>query len=111
VETHAQVRDAVALLHEHRVSQLPVVSGQDPHAVVGSVSERGLLRHAMDDPALLGAEIIDVMEPPFPAVASEDGVREAVELLADRREALLVTIDGRAAGILTRADLLESLAR
>jgi cystathionine beta-synthase len=111
VETHAKVRAAVALLHEHRVSQLPVVSGQDPHTVVGSVSERGLLRHAMDDPALLGAEIVDVMEPPFPAVAAEDGVRDAVELLADRREALLVTMEGRAAGILTRADLLESLAR
>ncbi len=109
VESHAKVRDAVSLLHEHRVSQLPVVSGHDPHTVVGSVSERGLLRHAMDDPALLGAEIVDVMEPPFPAVASEDAVREAVELLADKREAVLVNMDGRAAGILTRADLLESL--
>ncbi|MEA2330790.1 MAG: cystathionine beta-synthase [Thermoleophilaceae bacterium] len=111
VETHAKVRDAVALLHEHRVSQLPVVSGHDQQAVVGSVSERGLLRHAMDDPALLAAEIVDVMEPPFHAVAAEDAVREAVELLADRREAVLVTMEGRAAGILTRADLLESLAR
>jgi cystathionine beta-synthase len=111
VETHAKVRDAVALLHEHRVSQLPVVSDHDPHTVVGSVSERGLLRHAMDDPALLGAEIVDVMEAPFPAMSAEDGVREAVELLADKREALLVNMDGRAAGILTRADLLESLAR
>jgi cystathionine beta-synthase len=111
VETHGKVRDAVALLHEHRVSQLPVVSGQDPHTIVGSVSERGLLRHAMDDPALLAAEIVDVMEPPFPAVSASDGVREAVELLADRREAVLVNMDGRAAGILTRADLLESLAR
>jgi cystathionine beta-synthase len=111
VETHAKVREAVALLHEHRVSQLPVVSSQDPQTIVGSVSERGLLRHAMDDAALLGAEIVDVMEPPFPAVTASDGVREAVELLADKREALLVNMDGRAAGILTRADLLESLAR
>jgi cystathionine beta-synthase len=111
VGTHARVRDAVSLLHRHRVSQLPVVSAQDPQTVVGSVSERGLLRHAMDDPALLGAEIVDVMEAPFPAVAAEDGVREAVELLADKREAVLVNMDGRAAGILTRADLLESLAR
>jgi cystathionine beta-synthase len=111
VETHAKVRQAVALLHEHRVSQLPVVSAHDPQTVVGSVSERGLLRHAMDDPALLGAEIIEVMEPPFPAVAADDGVREAVDLLADRREAVLVNLDGRAAGILTRTDLLESLAR
>jgi cystathionine beta-synthase len=111
VETHAKVRDAVALLHEHRVSQLPVVSAHDRQTVVGSVSERGLLLHAMDDPALLGAEIVEVMEAPFPAVSADDGVREAVELLADRREALLVNMAGRAAGILTRADLLESLAR
>src|SRR5215207_1919842 len=111
VETHAKVRDAAALLHEHRVSQLPVVSAHDPQTVVGSVSERGLLRHAMDDPALLSAEIVEVMEAPFPAVSEGDAVREAVELLADRREALLVNMDGRAAGILTRADLLESLAR
>src|ERR671919_612108 len=111
VETHAKGRDAVSLLHEHSVSQLPVVSGHDPHTVVGSVSERGLLRHAMDDPALLGAEIVDVMEAPFPAVAAEDAVREVVELLADKREAVLVNMDGRATGILTRADLLESLAR
>jgi cystathionine beta-synthase len=111
VETHGRVRDAVALLHEHRVSQLPVVSAHDPHAVVGSLGERGLLRHAVDDPALLDAEIVEVMEPPFPAVATEDPVREAVELLAGERQALLVTEDGRAAGILTRADLLEALAR
>jgi predicted transcriptional regulator len=88
-----------------------VVSTHDPQTVVGSVSERGLLLHAMDDPALLGAEIIEVMEAPFPAVSAEDGVRGAVELLTDRREALLVNMDGRATGILTRADLLESLAR
>jgi cystathionine beta-synthase len=49
------VRDAVALLHEHRVSQLPVVSAHDPESVVGSVGERGLLRHAVSDAALLVA--------------------------------------------------------
>src|SRR5919199_1941969 len=47
VHTHQKVRDAVALLHEHRVSQLPVVSAHDPASVVGSVGERGLLRHAV----------------------------------------------------------------
>jgi cystathionine beta-synthase len=111
VETHAKVREAVALLHEHGVSQLAVVSGLDPQTIVGAVSERGLLKHAMDDAALLSAEIVDVMEPPFPAVSANDSVREAVELLVGEREALLVTQDGRPAGIVTRADLLESLAR
>ena len=111
VQTHQKVRDAVALLHEHRVSQLPVVSASDPQTVVGSIGERGLLKHAVDDPALMNAEIVDVMEPPFPAVAAGDPVREAVELLVGERQALLVTEHGRASGILTRADLLEALAR
>jgi cystathionine beta-synthase len=111
VETHQQVRDAIALLHEHRVSQLPVVSAHDPTTVVGSIGERGLLKHAVEDPSLLGAEIVDVMEPPFPAVSAEDPVREAVELLSGDRQAVLVTMQGRAAGILTRADLLDSLVR
>ena len=111
VQTHEKVKHAVALLHEHRVSQLPVVSAQDPNTVVGSVADRGLLRHALDDPALLNAEIVEVMEAPLRAVSASDPVREAVELLVDERSALLVTRDGRAAGIVSRADLLEALAR
>jgi len=111
VETRQRVRDAIALLHEHRVSQLPVVSHTDPGAVVGSIGERGLLKHAADDPAIMGTPIVDVMEPPFPAVATADPVREAVEILTGDRQALLVTEDGRPTGIVTRADLLEALVR
>lgn len=111
VSTHDKVRDAVALLHDHGVSQLPVVSAHDATAMVGSVAERGLLKHVIDDPGLLGADVVEVMEAPFPAVAASDLVQEAVELLAGERQAVLVTVDGRATGILTRADLLEALTR
>jgi cystathionine beta-synthase len=111
VETRQRVRDAVALLHEHRVSQLPVVSAHDPNTIVGSIGERGLLKHAVGDPARLNAEIVDVMEAPFPAISATDSVREAVELLVGDRQALLVCEDGRPVGIVTRADLLESLVR
>jgi cystathionine beta-synthase len=110
VVSHQRVRDAVALLHEHRVSQLPVVSANDPATVIGAIGERGLLRRAAEDPSLLDAEIVDVMEPPFPAVPAGDPVREAVDLLSGDLQALLVTEDGRAAGIVTRTDLLEALA-
>ena len=109
VQTHQKVKDAISLLHEHRVSQLPVVSGTDVNTMVGSVGERGLLKRAMDDPGLMGIDIVDVMEPPFPAVSTTDPVREAVELLAGEGQALTVTEGGRPVGIVTRADLLESL--
>jgi len=110
VQTDHRVRDAVRLLHEHRVSQLPVVSPQDPTTVVGGISERGLLRRAAGDPAQLDAEIAEVMDPPFAAVSTEDPVREAVELLVGDQQALLVVDHGHPAGIVTRADLLEALA-
>jgi cystathionine beta-synthase len=110
VQTHYRVRDAVALLHEHRVSQLPVVSANDPATVVGAIGERGLLKRAAANPSILDAEIVEVMEPPFPAVSTEDPVREAVELLVGDQQALLVTRDGRAEGLVTRTDLLEALA-
>ena len=109
VQTHQKVRDAIALLHEHRVSQLPVVSASDEDTVVGSVGERGLLKRAMDTPQLMSSDIVDVMEPPFAAVSTTDPVREAVELLAGEGQALIVVQDGRPVGIVTRADLLESL--
>jgi cystathionine beta-synthase len=110
VETHQRVRDAVSLLHEHRVSQLPVISPHDPATIVGAVSERGLLKRSAADPSRLDAEIVEVMEPPFPAVSTEDPVREAVELLAGDQQALLVIDHGHPAGIVTRTDLLEALA-
>ena len=50
VQTHQKVKDAISLLHEHRVSQLPVVSASEPTAIVGSVGERGLLKRAISNP-------------------------------------------------------------
>ena len=109
IQTHQHVRDAITLFHEHRVSQLPVVSADDPYTVVGSVGERGLLKHAMSDPQIMDAEIAAVMEAPFRGVSTVDPVREAVELLTGDTQALIVSEHGRPVGIVTRADLLESL--
>jgi cystathionine beta-synthase len=88
-----------------------VVSATDPYAVVGSVGERGLLKRAIDNPRLMSTEIVEVMEAPFPTVATTDPVREAVELLSGEGQALTVSEEGRPVGIVTRADLLESLVR
>jgi cystathionine beta-synthase len=113
VQPHYRVREAISLLHEHRVSQLPVVSSEEPTKVVGAIGERGLLKHAAADPGLLDAEIGAVMEPPFASVSADDPVREAVELLAGEQQALLVRgadPSRPAEGLVTRADLLEALA-
>ena len=108
VTTDQKVRDAIALLHAHGVSQLPVVDGSEE--VVGSVGERGLLKSAIDNPHLMGSEISEVMEAPFPSVGTTDPVGQAVELLSgEAAQAITVSDGGRPVGIVTRADLLESL--
>jgi cystathionine beta-synthase len=103
------VREAVALLHQHGVSQLPVVSGENGGRVVGAVRERGLLRHAAADPSVLDAEVGQVMEPPFPSVSVDDPARAAIDLLVGDQQALLVTRNGEPEGVVTRTDLLEAL--
>jgi cystathionine beta-synthase len=110
VQTAQTVRDAIQLLHQHGVSQLPVVSEGDPEEIVGSVGERGLLKRAMDNPGLMNVTISEVMEAPFPSVSAGDPVRDAVELLSGEGQAITVSENGRPVGIVTRADLLESLA-
>ncbi len=103
------VREAVALLQQHGVSQLPVVSSDNGGQVVGAIRERGLLRHAATDPSLLDAQIEQVMEPPFPSVSVDDPARAAIELLVGDQQALLVTRNGQPEGVVTRTDLLEAL--
>ncbi len=76
------VRDAVSLLHDHQVSQLPVVDAADPSSVIGSVGERGMLKHAARRPRAArradlkgdGAAVPD-------RVGADDPARDAVELL------------------------------
>ncbi len=110
IEADHPVREAVTLLHQHGLSQLPVISAGNGGAVIGAVGERGLLRHAAGNPGLLDDTIDHVMEPPFPSVSVEDPVRAAIELLVGEQQALLVTRDGTPEGIVTRTDLLEALA-
>ncbi len=110
IEADHPVREAVSLLHQHGLSQLPVISVGNGGTVIGAVGERGLLRHAASDPALLDQTVERVMEPPFPSVSVDDPARAAIELLVGEQQALLVTRDGTPEGIVTRTDLLEALA-
>jgi cystathionine beta-synthase len=109
VRADRPVREAVSLLHTHQVSQLPVVDADDESNVIGSIGERGLLRHAAADPGLLDEPVSKVLEPSFLTVSVDDTARDAADLLVGDKQALLVVRDGVPEGLVTRADLLEAL--
>ena len=109
VGSHDQVGRALELMREHGVSQVPVVSGEDGRAFLGTVSERGLLMASSDQPGILGEPVTEVIEPPLPELDAESPVAEAIHMLLDERKPVIIVEDGRALGILASVDLIEAL--
>jgi cystathionine beta-synthase len=114
VAAHQRVREAIDLLHTWSVSQVAVVHGDDPtdvSRVVGSVQEGSLLERLFRKPEVLEAQVVDVMDPPFPTVERGELLEDAFELLSKGRStAVLVTEHGRPVGVMTRSDILDYLA-
>jgi cystathionine beta-synthase len=102
----ASVRQALSLMSLHDVSQLPVMDGPN---CVGSVSEWVLTARSLDNPKLLDATVSDVMDAPFPIVEVSLPVDSVVKLLSKSNPAVLVRVDGRVQGIVTRSDVLHHL--
>lgn len=110
VHTHPQetVRDAISILHEYGVSQMPVVGPEPPVVigeVAGSVSERELLSAVYEGRASLTDPVSQHMEPSLPLLGSGESLDDAQELLS-ANDAVLVIEDGKPLGVLTRHDLL-----
>lgn len=115
VHTHPTetVRDAIEILHEYGVSQMPVVGAEPPvkvGEVAGSVSERDLLDAVFSGAAALSDRVDRHMSEPFPLIGSGESVQDAREAL-QKADALMVVDDGAPVGVLTRHDLLGFLAR
>jgi cystathionine beta-synthase len=115
VHTHPNetIAEAVAILQEYGVSQMPVVRAEPPIVaaeVVGSVSERTLLDALYTGSAKLTDPVGQHMSPPLPTIGSTEPAREAVTEL-ESADALLVHEDGKPVGVVTRHDLLAYLAR
>ena len=114
VHTHPSetVREAIDILREYGVSQMPVVKAEPPVTageVVGSVEEKTLLDALFAGRASLSDSLDRHMSPPLPIIGSGEPVSAAVAALGDAY-ALLVHVDGKPAGVVTRQDVLGHLA-
>jgi cystathionine beta-synthase len=111
VHTHPSetVREAIDVMREYGVSQLPVLKAEPPVVtgeVAGSISERALLDALFSGQANLHDMVEAQMAEPLPVIGGGQPVSEAVVLLA-KADAALVLIDGKPAGVITRQDLLH----
>jgi cystathionine beta-synthase len=114
VHTHPSetIAEAVHILQEYGVSQMPVVRAEPPIVaaeVAGSVSERKLLDDLFSGTARLTDSVGQHMDEPLPTVGASEPVGEAVAKL-EKADALLVQDEGKPVGVVTRQDLLAYLA-
>ena len=106
------VAQAIALLREYDVSQLPVVQEEPPlmaAEVAGSVAERDLLDAMVSGKASPQDPISQHMSPPLPVLGQGEPVSRAAAVL-EKSGAALVHVNGKPAAVLSRADLLAYYA-
>jgi cystathionine beta-synthase len=102
------VRDALALLRHHGISQMPVLAGQTN---VGTIQEDEVLRRSLTDETALERSVAQLLSPPFPEIPADAPVSEVLHRLKEER-ALLVrdAASGAPVGVLTRHDLVGFLS-
>ena len=101
------VRMAISTLSTHNVSQLPVVVEGE---CIGSLSERRLMSAVLANRSVLEADVGSVMGKPYPVLDEHADGDAAVRLLTGGAQAVLIRSSGVLDGILTRHDLVRSLA-
>lgn len=114
VHTHPTetVRDAIEILREFGVSQMPVVLAEPPVVigeVAGSVSERELLDAVFSGSAALTDTVAKHMAARLPLIGSGESV-DTVRAALQAGDAVMVIDGGLPVGVLTRHDLLGFLA-
>ncbi|MCT2592943.1 cystathionine beta-synthase [Streptomyces sp. N2-109] len=109
------VGEAIEVLREYGVSQMPVVKPGAGHPdvmaaeVIGSVVERELLDALFAQRASLTDQLEKHMSSPLPHVGSGESIGDLMAVLQSA-DATLVLEEGKPTGVLSRQDLLTYMA-
>ncbi|GAA2126525.1 cystathionine beta-synthase [Glycomyces algeriensis] len=111
VHVHPQdtVREAIDIMRQFGVSQMPVLKAEPPVTsgeVAGAVAERDLMDALFSGRATLHDPLERHIGESLPTIGSGEQVERAVAALQDR-DALMVFAEGKPVGVLTRQDLLS----
>ncbi len=108
VHPNETIREAIDILREFGVSQIPVVKAEPPVMVaeiVGMVEESALLEAIFTGKATLSDLVSKHMSAPLPMIGSKEPVSAAVTAF-ETASALTVLDNGKPVGVITRQDLL-----
>lgn len=101
------IREAVALMSKHRIGALIVVDS-DSHPV-GIISERDIVRRAVEDESLFGIEVQDIMTSDLVIGMPQDDIYSVAQTMTKKRfRHLPIVEDGELVGIISIGDILKA---
>jgi cystathionine beta-synthase len=106
VTRDTSTREALALITQYDISQLPVC---DNGECVGSVAESTLMGRIIENPAVLDQPISTFMDAPLPVIEADTPMSGVGRLLTRQTPAVLIRVDGKLNGIVTRFDVVRYL--
>jgi cystathionine beta-synthase len=113
ISAHQKVAEAIAVMEQYSISQLPVVRDGEVSSlsdVIGSLQDRALLDLVFKNADALHEDVAVAMQGPLTTIDADESVDEIVTALTGGVNAVVVADDGKPIGVVTRSDLLEYLA-
>jgi cystathionine beta-synthase len=113
ISAHQKVAEAIAVMEQYSISQLPVVRDGEVSSlsdVIGSLQDRALLDLVFKNADALHEDVAVAMQGPLTTVDADESVDEIVTALTGGVNAVVVADAGMPIGVVTRSDLLEYLA-
>ncbi len=108
IDASSSVSDAITLLHEKGISQIPVTDGDQ---FTGSLKESNLLKRLIEDTNIKNKPVREVMDPPLPFVGMDNTLDVLSSLINHDHQAILVRDERNQVHIITQQDLLLQMTQ
>lgn len=108
VEPSTIVADAVELMKKYDIEQIPVMQNNE---MIGSLSESGLFQKLFSNPEIKNEKVENVIEHAFPVVEFTTSVENLGTLISKENGAVLAKDDKGDYHIVTKYDVIQSLAK
>jgi predicted transcriptional regulator len=103
IKSNSTIRNAVDLMNEYGISQLPIIENNQN---LGSITSKKIQKYITDNPEVINIDVSLIIELPFPEIDKTWDVKDISNLLL-KYPAVLVKEKYKYIGIITDSDLLR----
>ena len=108
INAQQTVAEVIELMKKYDIENVPVMNGD---GIIGSLSESGLFKNILSNPEIKNEQVESVMEKPYPVVPFDTPVERLSNLISKETGAVLSKDDSGNYHIVTKYDIIQSLAK